>query len=457
MKLIPLVFLFVGLSAHAEFSMQLATGHGLPAMYEGTIRAADFDGDEKLDVLMSGFTQEGAVPGGLIVKIFKNVSTVGNIKFQLMHDLSNSAGMVSDSSSQVDVGDFDGDGDIDFVFEGAYITIAINNGSSFSSAHITNSNGSRLKGSRMIATGDISGDGRADIATSRPTWQDGSSAPLYFSFENGRWVENQVSFKNDLCGGGMRIGDIDNDGLNDIIVGGNCYSFGQDNGQGARHVWSHWQKNVGGAIQLQPAFHFAEQSGFSTKNGMDNGSYVIDDFDGDGLNDIGIAGSHEGVPENWGGIWNQYDFAIFYNDKNSPGDNFTVYHHPDGAGNQQVNGISSGDLNGDGAADAFYMGHYNSGGGRYQHRTELFLSDPSTRTMIRTDLGLPVLGQGNGAIADFDGDGKKDLVYAGSDRVRHPNATNNDGHRANIYFYRNTNDQPVDRVAPKAPGNFVVQ
>ena len=86
--LLPICLLasLASIDAAAAVSMpQLVqvSGHGIPGMYFGTARAADVTGDGLPDVLMAGSFKTGDH-----VRIYKNISSGGQIRFELLQSVS---------------------------------------------------------------------------------------------------------------------------------------------------------------------------------------------------------------------------------------------------------------------------------------------------------------------------------------------------------------------------------
>jgi len=414
-------------------------GHGMPGMYLGTARVADVDGDGLPDVLMAG-----SFKGGDEFRVFRNISAGGLIRFEMIQ----SSAMGSDGGGHLEVGDYDADGDIDFV-------------STFVSHHVTyigtnDGNGhfdvTTLEyGGRHIAFADLDKDGRLEIISTR------LSAPLQTSWNGTAWVAKQTGYLNDICDGGIAVGDFSGNGWPDIVVGGNCSGFG--NQQNTEFLtYSHWFQNVGGIVEADASGCLSSlgTGGLaSCDNGMDNGSYVVDDFDRDGAMDIAFAGSHEGFDGPPGVDWIHYDFAVMLN-KGGTGQNWQLTQYAEGgAANVNINGISSGDINGDGYPDIFFMGHRRDGD--YTFESRLYVNDQSGG-MTQAPISLPKLGRGNGAIADFDGDGRFDLLYHGAEIPWHPNSpsTSSDSNTINTiktYIYRNAGEG----TSPNPPSALTVE
>lgn len=432
------------------------TGHGLPGMYLGTVRVTDVNGDGYPDVILAGHFDHaaGTEAGSGKIRIYKNVSSgPGDIKFQQIQEFSSVTGTLKNNASYVglEVGDYDADGDQDFfaVFGDTQETVV---GTNDGKGNFTLSTFNFI--GRHIALGDLNNDGFLELLSTR------LDSPVVHSWNGNQWVAKQSDFFNDICNGGIAVGDLNGDSFQDVLVGGNCGGFGnQKNTNPQTH--SHWFRNISGSINPDAEACISTFGGGAysdCKHGMDNGSYVLNDFDRDGHLDIAFAGSHEGFDGPPGSDWQQYDFFLLLN-KDGTGKNFSDWQDAEGgAGNTDINGITSGDINGDGYPDIFFVGHQRVGDYRFQSR--LYLND-GTGAMIRVHRELPHLGRGNGAFADFDGDGRVDLIYQGAELPYHsnsptPTSDNNTASTIKTYIYRNIDGLPADGTKPTEPTGLQV-
>lgn len=188
----------------------------LTPVFNGKAKWIDIDGDKDLDVLLTGQTSSNRFVGNL----YRNDN---NDKFTLLP-----VNMPDLTLSDVAVGDLDGDGDPDFIMSGETPTGGIlaavfrNNGNGEFTEMNTNLAGTR---SGNIDLGDYDGDGDLDVVITGETYG-----------ESITWIyrnEGDFNFTHVNAGlpgvslGGAYWGDYDRDGDADILLLGldNCYDF----------------------------------------------------------------------------------------------------------------------------------------------------------------------------------------------------------------------------------------
>jgi hypothetical protein len=190
------------------------TGILLPGVYAGDGKWGDYDNDGDLDFILVGHTGSE-----YLAKIFRNN---GNKAFSEQTGIS----LPGVSGGKVSWGDYDNDGDLDFILigyalsESAYISkIYRNNGNST----FTEQTGIGLTGviGGSVSWSDYDNDGDLDILLTGYTGSD-FIVKIYRNDENNIFTEQTgISLLNTT--GNATWGDYDNDGDLDILLTGNIY------------------------------------------------------------------------------------------------------------------------------------------------------------------------------------------------------------------------------------------
>lgn len=182
--------------------------------YATSVNTGDFNGDGFLDVVCTGRGRNGSVTEKSIVAWFPN-DGAGNFSVK-----QNIAREDSTCPEYVEVGDMDGDGDLDLVvtfYAIGTVRWYVNGGTgNFTSSTIFSGleEESFRGGVSFVSVGDLDRDGDLDIATvawysSRLTWYKNDGV---YGFHRGI-ISNDIS-----SGECVRMGDIDGDGDMDIFT-----------------------------------------------------------------------------------------------------------------------------------------------------------------------------------------------------------------------------------------------
>ncbi|MCO5315329.1 MAG: FG-GAP-like repeat-containing protein [Solirubrobacterales bacterium] len=336
-----------------------------------TIRSGDFDGDGHLDLLVGSGTSWGTVLGD-----GTGGFTQSNPSFQIPWAMPNYRGIPNDYANTI--GDVDSDGDLDLVV-GMYetgIDVALNDGDGdFTPQPVTYflpeadraANG--LDGMYSPTLGDFNGDGKVDLAVALRQDAPPSSAPTGVYVANGDGAGNFTPSgepplfsdrRNFSSLSSLRLDPGTTDDLavaftDDLPDGTNLVTvLGGSNGR---------TKNPSLAGQLNAGYYPYQQS--------------IGDFDSDGRPDIliGARGDYSASVIRNGGDGTITSFS---------GSPFLL---PQIDGNNfSVNGIYSGDFDGDGALDIAADSSHS--GQAFQARgIDVLLSQPNV-TVDQTALGF---------------------------------------------------------------------
>jgi hypothetical protein len=462
-------------AAPSEVALALEDDHGLPGCYRCGVGVADFDGDGYPDVVMAGAFDRAVTPDGSnltyehVIRLYRNVSEdADSIRFELQHEVPDAVG---GGGALVQIGDFNGDGLIDFAVQfrqgesPASDTSAFFNEGAWSFDRRSLPPGFDTESTSLgMAAADVDRDGSDDLVFNSDCY--GACPGLWYrwSADDAAWQPQQTDFPHQIeYGGAIAAGDLDGDGYPDLVVGGNSdVPFGAyDCSETLMYGQIHLNRGAAGrpGFDSEPSTslgRFALRSDRANPpvcTGMDNAGLLIADVDRDGTNDVLIAGSADAFNGPPGMNGSQYDFVVLRN-VGGTGDDFVTFEHAGeqietgetdgGTGSVDFPNIAVGDLTGDCYPEVFLQGHHrdrDANDGSYVFDTRLFLNVGGT-DFVELDLGLPEVGEGGQAMADFDGDGLIDLLYTGAALPYHTNASNgldqNDASTLVAYVYRNT-------------------
>ncbi len=176
---------------------------------DNVLALPDFDGDGKKDIVLTGLYTNGRI------YVYRNLSTPGNLSFQSRQTISLNHGI-----NLIDFCDFDNDGLDDFVYSYVFNqneyyvyknTSTVGNFSIGTEATFANS-GAAI----ALTTGDIDGDNNSDLLVTNSV-ATSNEITVHRNTTNGTISFNQVGqvpAGNSLS---TAIGDINNDGNNDIV------------------------------------------------------------------------------------------------------------------------------------------------------------------------------------------------------------------------------------------------
>ena len=303
--LAPLALLTISATSLIAQPLFIRTpGPNLVGMSPMAMAVGDFDRDGKLDVVSSGFMQSGnemyvtlagdgsggfrflqssesgPLPAGTIVTCLAVADFDGNGSLDILRGLSDRGpvlhgitpafiqGALSGGSDSFAVGDFNGDGKLDFASVGKPgLSVQMGDGvrtftESFS-ASITHAN------QQYLAAGDLNGDGKLDLAVRSP-----AGVTVLLGDGSGKFtVVTGSPFAGDGANhGNLALADFNADGKPDLAS----------------------TSSLGVAILLGDGtgkFTVAPGSPFSPDAGSADAPTAVADFNGDGVPDLAIGSS----------------------------------------------------------------------------------------------------------------------------------------------------------------------
>lgn len=352
-----------------SFSPKIDFGSGI---YPHSVASGDFDGDGKSDLLVSRGSSGG------VVTIFKNSSSKGIISFSSKLDFA-----AAGSNEGAAIGDFDGDGELDFVITGGSNLVSVHRNIStignisFASKITYPSSAAPYS----VAIADLNHDGRPDLVVAN----DGDSVVSIYrniSTPGNILFDNKVDWYSGPNPYGVSIGDLDGDGKPDLAIMTQGYS---------RSLSVMRNTGTDGNISFAPIINILIQIDPQI---LDRTFIAaIGDVDGDGKPDITATASNS--------------LRVLRN-LSTPG-NISFSLPQDFAAGNYVTSVSLGDLDGDGKPDAVTSNTLDN--------TVSVLKNTSAVGNISFDGHVDYSVDQHPiyvAISDFDNDGRPDIAVANS-------------------------------------------
>jgi hypothetical protein len=244
---------------------------GLPALYDSAIAWADFDNDGRLDLLITGLTN---FSGGVVAQIWRNTGTqFTNVPVP---------GLLGVAESSAAWADFDGDGRLDFLISGATNGVSTgalsqlwrNTGNGFTNVPIPGLAGA-LFGS--VAWGDFDNDGRPDfLITGMTNSNTGEAMTQLWRNTGGGFTIVPIAGLRGVYVSSAAWGDFDNDGRLDFLFEGL---------NGTTFISELWRNTGNGFTNVSIA----------GLPGVADGSLAWADYDNDGRLDFLITGLTNGA------------------------------------------------------------------------------------------------------------------------------------------------------------------
>lgn len=320
--------------------------------------AGDVNGDGFGDFLATGALPDGTSFNAYAYLYFGGVEGLGPTPTEVFKAQS----YFPEAVYAVGAGDVDGDGYDDILVSDPFINFpSWNNkiylfrggpdGISSSPAWEYSPRGSN--GANLSRAGDLNGDGFGDVVISDAIpdavewWWSNSGALVFYGSSSGLGSEPDVSIirpQPNLYFGNafLPIGDVNGDGLDDLVVYSERGSWAWDDPQG---YFLHLYLGSTTGVATSPAWEAAEWDAMNFPT--IGASLAAGDFNGDGKPDLAAGGYHAAMSENLAGG----GAFVWYGDGASFGEEYGWSFYSDWQNSWFGEAVAAGDVNGDGFDD----------------------------------------------------------------------------------------------------------
>ncbi len=374
---------------NGQGNFTLKSGTPLQGVFSSSIAFADIDGDNDQDLFITG--DQGSSLG--------NGSTLyqndGNANFKALSSVFPGA-----SNASVAFADVDGDNDQDIFFNRIYQNDGLGNYSPSALNPFDAVNHS------SIAFSDIEGDGDQDILITGLTSSNQKIAKLYRNNGTGTFTLVSGTPFDGVYASSIAFADVDGDSDQDVLIIGRNASFNLSS--------KLYLNNGSGNFTLKPNTPF---------DLLGHPSIAFADVDGDSDQDVLLTGAVPG---------NQKIAKLYQND--GLGNFSLVANTPfDGVYFSSV-GIT--DVDGDSDQDIFISGYNQSGA----NIAKMYLNNGSGVFTLKANTPFDGVAESSVAFSDVDGDNDQDLLITGRNNLNDRIAKfyQNDG-LGNFSLVTNTN------------------
>jgi hypothetical protein len=371
-----------------------------------SIVAADMDNDGKTDLITANYSSNS-------VSIFRNLSVIGTIDFQLKPDVAAGTNPVT-----IAAGDINADGKIDVVV-GNYgshnVTVFKNTSTGAGNISVAQDNFEAGNNPHSVAINDIDGDGKVDIAVSNSS---SDKVSVLKNITTGAAIafEPKVEFTSSAGPKGLSLGDLDGDGKPDMAVvnsGANNLSIWMSKTCAVPAISSFTPQSgpVGSSVTITGSNFNPSVSGNVVMLGGAR-AVVTSASKTQLVATVPAGGSHQPVSvttiANGMTAYSSQSFITTFNCGSNIKTGFSFGQKADIGTNTQPVGIALGDLDNDGVPDVVVTNQGSNNISIFKNSS----AGPGSITFALKTNSNTASGPIDVVVADLDADGKQDVAVA---------------------------------------------